>query len=119
MEDPSPDETDSEVSQDIQAAAHVRDGCGGFNGQVYHDSNRIHVWGKMWDSCGAGTYNQLFLGFKWNGSPQNWKLDTAGARKTVGVDFDFRRLGLFPGSIKLTLCGHWQGGWHCGPSQGF
>jgi hypothetical protein len=113
----------SSVGEEAEALTSLspRVTCGGFNGNVTTGGRQLHIWGLLWDTCGSGTYSQLFL---------NWcvynplqickngiKIATAGPHSTVGVNYTNVTTLVTSGS--LTVCAHYKNGWHCGAGKSF
>jgi hypothetical protein len=103
-------------SPDPQANAYPRIGCGGGNAVIRWVNDGLYstitTWGEAWDTCGSGTYVQLFL--SWD-SPthHNVLVATAGPNSTVGFNAPTYSIIANPGHIGLTACEH-DNGWHCG-----
>lgn len=89
-----------------------RIGCGGMNGHIEWAGNAIQSWGEAWDTCGSGTYVQIFL--TWT-SPtvHNIVIATAGPNSTVGFNTGVIYTLANVGNISTTACEH-DNGWHCG-----
>jgi hypothetical protein len=99
--------------------AHPRVQCGGGDDTVKWTQTAISVNGNIWDTCGAGTYVQIFLNYcDLNGCTDGIRLQTAGPRSNVPISFStgVRNVDQ-PGHISLTACRH-NGDWQCGGNYG-
>jgi hypothetical protein len=117
--------TDSAGETYCQYTVSPRGTCGGYNGHVYWEDDwygtiYIGTYGEVWSTCDVSAYIYL-----------HWEQD-AGARKyndqagsatewnTSGVNYiDDRPAESIGGmsSVNVTICGTYNGGWHCGTSQ--
>ncbi|HEY8075217.1 MAG TPA: hypothetical protein VIF62_13930 [Labilithrix sp.] len=117
------DEASASSEQSDALSASAGSSCGGFKGSVTWSPYHIYVTGKLADSCGAGSYTQLFLTYdSLYVGHQNYAIATAGTHSTVGVNFTARggSVGLlYPSHISVTVCSHSTAGWHCGAAEHF
>jgi hypothetical protein len=99
--------------------AHPRVQCGGGDDTVTWTQTNISVSGDVWDTCGAGTYVQIFLNYcDLNGCTNGIRLQTAGPRSNVSLSFSTGQGNVDrPGGISLTACRH-NGNWQCGADYG-
>jgi hypothetical protein len=99
-------------SPDPEVAVKPRVGCGGANGNIQWSGVNIDSWGEAWDTCGSGTYVQIFLSWY---SPfyHNILIATAGPHSTVGFNTGVITNALNVGHIGIAACEQ-DNGWHCG-----
>jgi hypothetical protein len=97
---------------DSEVAVKPRVGCGGANGDIKWSGVYIQAWGEAWDTCGSGTYVQIFLSWY---SPfyHNILIATAGPNSTVGFNTGTISNALNVGKIGIAACEQ-DNGWHCG-----
>jgi hypothetical protein len=100
------------VTPDVApVGASPRIGCGGANANIEWTENIIQSWGEAWDTCGSGTYVQIFLDV--NNGFSNDLIATAGPDSTVGFNTGWMTYPLLVGNIIITACEQ-DNGWHCG-----
>lgn len=104
--------THATSSPDPEVAVKPRVGCGGANGNIKWSGVNIQSWGEAWDTCGSGTYVEIFLSWY---SPfyHNIRIATAGPNSTVGFNTGTISNALNVGHIAIAACEQ-DNGWHCG-----
>jgi hypothetical protein len=89
--------------------------CGGANGHILWHSGTypwIQAYGQAWDTCGSGTYVQIYLSYD-DPAYNNILIATAGPNSTVGFNTGQRPTELNPGNIGIAACEH-HPSWLCG-----
>lgn len=85
--------------------------CGGARSTVFWGLRYIQIIGNAWDTCGSGSYVQIFMSW-YSPTYHNQLVGTAGPGRYIVMNWRSSTT-LSPGRIKVTACEHYNG-WHCG-----
>ncbi len=99
-----------------QAPVYPRDYCGGFNGNVRWYASyagTIYIWGELWDLCGYGYTEYLYLSYNTLTHLNHYAGPPASDGATVGINDSFYAASP-PSNIAATVCTSAYGNWSCG-----
>jgi hypothetical protein len=117
--------TDSAGERYCTYTVSPRGTCGGYNGHVYWEDDwygtiYIGTYGEVWSTCDVTTYIYLHWEQDMGARKVDDKAGSATEWNTSGVNYiDDSPAESIGGmsNVNVTICGSYNGGWHCGTSQ--